>query len=72
MVWFAMETIDVYMPPGKHTVTNSDVVTQGLHGDWPIQEMNRDEFFVAYRVHSGLSITNATGHEEQYFSGLWV
>ena len=34
--------------------------------------MNRDEFFVSYRVHSGFYKTNATGHEEQYFSGLWV
>jgi len=34
--------------------------------------MNKDEFFVSYRVHSGIYNTAATGTEDQYFSGLWV
>jgi hypothetical protein len=36
MAWLSMETIDVYMPPGKHNVSTADVVTQGLEGDWPL------------------------------------
>jgi hypothetical protein len=34
--------------------------------------MSIDEFFVSYRVHSGIYQTAATGTENQYFSGLWV
>jgi len=34
--------------------------------------MTTDEFFVSYRVHSGIYNTTATGFENQYFSGLWV
>lgn len=36
MAWLAMETIDVYMPPGKHSVSNSNEVTQFLNSSWPL------------------------------------
>ena len=31
-----------------------------------------DDFFVSYKVHSGIYETDATGKEDQYFAGLWV
>lgn len=70
--WLAMEVIDVYMPPGKHNVSTSETVTQKLNGTWPIQEMSMDEFFVAYKLHSGHFETEAKGKEDQYFSGIWI
>jgi len=39
MTWLALETIDVYMPPGKHSVSSSDVITQKLNSSWPLQEL---------------------------------
>lgn len=27
MTWLALETIDVYMPPGKHSTSTSEVIT---------------------------------------------
>lgn len=40
MSWLAMETIDVYMPPGKHSVGVSDVVTQKLDSAWPLNNLD--------------------------------
>ena len=40
MTWLALETIDVYMPPGKHNMSYADVVTQGLNGTWPEYTLN--------------------------------
>ena len=37
MAWLAMEVIDVYMPPGKHTVKQSLGVTQKLNSSWPLE-----------------------------------
>ena len=34
--------------------------------------MSPSEFFVSYKVHSGLYNSSATGMEDRYFSGLWV
>lgn len=34
--------------------------------------MDLDEFFVAYKLHSGHYKSDATGNEDQYFSGIWV
>ena len=72
MCWLAMEVIDVYMPPGKHSVSTSETVTQKLNGTWPVQEMSMDEFFVSYKLHTGHYETAAKGQEDLYFSGIWV
>ena len=42
MAWLAMEMIDVYMPPGKHSVGSSNVITQHLNSSWPIFNMAED------------------------------
>lgn len=34
--------------------------------------MGYDEFFVAYKLHSGHYVSEATGSEDQYFSGVWI
>lgn len=61
MSWLAMETIDVYMPPGKHNVGKSETITQNLNSSWPVENLGSEQFFVAYKVHSGMYNTVATG-----------
>lgn len=41
MTWLGLETIDVYMPPGKHSVGTSEVVTQKADGSWPTFDLSR-------------------------------
>ena len=72
MSWLAMETIDVYMPPGKHSVGTSDVVTQKLNSSWPLNKLTQDNFFVAYKMRAASDSAAAPGTEDQYFSVLWV
>jgi len=72
MSWLAMETIDVYMPPGKHSVGTSDVVTQKLNSAWPLNKLDKEHFFVAYKMRAGAGSAAAPGTEDQYFSGLWL
>lgn len=72
MSWLALETIDVYMPPGKHSVSTSEVQTQALNSSWPIQDMTPNNFFVSYKVRSLENAGIEPGTEDQYFAGLWV
>jgi len=53
MAWLAMETIDVYMPPGKHSIGTSPVITQALNSSWPLIEVSQEQFFVAYKLRAG-------------------
>ena len=73
MAWLSMELIDVYMPPGKHTVGNSNVITQHLNSSWPIYNLDNDQFFVAYKLKAGQGAPEGVaGNEDQYFSGIWL
>ena len=73
MTWLALETIDVYMPPGKHSVGTQEVLTQKLNGSWPLTELELSNFFVSYELRLGpTNVTVAPGTEDQYFSGLWL
>ena len=72
MSWLAMEVIDVYMPPGKHSIGTADVVTQALNSSWPLQDMTESQFFVSYKMRALGSNNTMAGSEDQYFSGLWV
>lgn len=72
MSWLALETIDVYMPPGKHSVSSADVITQALNSSWPLQDMTENNFFVSYKMRALGSNNTMAGSEDQYFSGLWV
>ena len=73
MTWLALETIDVYMPPGKHSVGTQEVLTQKLNGSWPLTELEMSNFFVSYELRLGpTNVTVAPGTEDQYFSGLWL
>ncbi len=73
MSWLAMETIDVYMPPGKHSVGTSDVVTQKLNSSWPLNKLDQEKFFVAYKMRSsGVEGAAEPGTEDQYFTGIWL
>ena len=53
MAWLALETIDVYMPPGKHSTSTAEEITQKLNSSWPLQELDNEQFFVAYKVRAG-------------------
>ena len=46
--WFALEVFEVYMPPGKHAVGTSWVVTQHLNGSWPLEQIHLSDFFIGY------------------------
>ena len=70
MSWLALETIDVYMPPGKHNMTYADVVTQKLNGTWPAYNLDEGEFSVIYKLRSMKK--EYTGLEDRYFSGVWL
>lgn len=73
MAWLAMELIDVYMPPGKHSVSNSDVITQKLNSSWPIYDLEQDQFFVAYKLRAGPGAPEGVaGNEDKYLSGIWL
>ena len=72
MTWLAMEVIDVYMPPGKHNVSTSLGVTQKLNSSWPLESINQDGFFVAYKLQPLEGSSVKAGEEDQYFSGLWL
>ena len=73
MAWLAMELIDVYMPPGKHSVGNSPVITQALNSSWPIYNLEQDQFFVAYKLRAGPGAPEGVeGNEDKYFSGVWL
>ena len=72
MTWLALETIDVYMPPGKHSVGSSEEVTQKLNGSWPIYDLAADDFFVAYKMKVGGFDSPIAGQADQYFSGIWL
>jgi len=50
LTWFAMEVIEVYIPPGKHFVTQTLSVTQTLNSSWPLQQLDYNNFFVAYKL----------------------
>ena len=63
MTWFAMEVIDVYMPPGKFTVSESFQVTQTLNGSWPLENVNWEKFFVAYKMRAAKD-SPAAGSED--------
>ena len=68
--WFAMECIDVYMPPGKHNISTSYSVTQKLSSAWPLYNMTESQFFVAYKMRA---VDPAEyGNEDQYFTGIWL
>jgi hypothetical protein len=70
MGWLAMEVIDVYMPPGKHSVGTSESLTQKLSSAWPVYNMTESQYFVAYKVRS--LDEKLVGQEEKYFSGIWL
>jgi len=73
MSWLAMELIDVYMPPGKHSVGNSNVLTQNLNGSWPTFDLPEDQFFVSYKLRAGPNAAEGVaGNEDLYFSGVWL
>ena len=73
MAWLAMELIDVYMPPGKHSVSNSNVITQALNSSWPIYDLSNDQFFVAYKLKAGPNAPEGVaGNEDKYFRGVWL
>ena len=73
MAWLAMETIDVYMPPGKHNVSTTSSITQALNSSWPLTELELNEFFVAYKLRAGLGAPpGVAGNEDQYFSAVWL
>ena len=73
MSWLAMELIDVYMPPGKHSIGNSNVITQNLNSSWPIFNLPEDQFFVSYKLRAGPGAPEGVaGNEDQYFSGIWL
>jgi len=68
--WLSMEIIDVYMPPGKHSVSTSESVTQKLSSAWPVYNMTESQFFVAYKMRA--LDESIKGTEDQYFSGIWL
>ena len=75
MTWLAMEVIDVYMPPGKHTVKSSLGVTQKLNSSWPLESLSQSDFFVAYSLKAVENSKLANDTEstlDQYFQGLWL
>jgi len=43
-----------------------------MDGSWPLNNLENDQFFVAYKVRAGAGSAAAPGTEDQYFSGLWL
>ena len=65
MTWLALETIDVYMPPGQHSVGTQEVLTQKLNGSWPLTELELSNFFVSYELKFGATnVTVVPGTED--------
>ena len=50
--WFALEIIDVYMPPGKFFTSSLQQMAQNTDGTWPIYNMTRSNFLTTFEFDS--------------------
>ena len=74
MTWLALETIDVYMPPGKHSVSSSEVITQKADGSWPLESLKEEQFFVAFklRIDEAQATKVDPAQLEKYYSAIYL
>ena len=72
MMWLALETIDVYMPPGKFTTTLGTTLTQAADGSFPVYNMTVNEFNIVYRAVTTDGKALPQSEVNKYITAMWI